>query len=80
MLSSNIAIRVQVYNDRGLRGQLFLLVEAQRFPDKIPETAVIAALDGELIAVGVVDFFNVAGGRTQHPQRQVRLSGRLLAQ
>ena len=58
--------------------QFFLLVEGQRFPDEVPETAVVAALDGELIAVGVVDLFNAAGRRAQNAQGQIRLLGRLL--
>ena len=50
----------------GMLRRLFVVWDTTDAPDEIP--------------VGVVDFFNVAGGRAQHPQRQVRLSGRLLAQ
>jgi len=59
---SDIPVRVQIDHNGGLAGQLFLLVEGQRFPDEVPETAVVAALDGEFIAVGIVDLFNAAGG------------------
>ena len=71
---------MQIDHNGGLAGQFFLLVEGQRFPDKVPETAVVAALDGEFIAVGIVDLFNAAGGGAQHPQGQVGLLGRLPAQ
>ena len=52
---------MQIDHNGGLTGQFFLLVEGQRFPDEVPETAVVAALDGEFIAVGIVDLFNAAG-------------------
>ena len=48
---SDIPVRVQIDHNGGLAGQFFLLVEGQRFPDEVPETAVVASLDGYFIAV-----------------------------
>ena len=39
---SDIPVRVQIDHNGGLAGQFFLLVEGQRFPDEVPETAVVA--------------------------------------
>ena len=75
---SDVSVRVQVYHDRCTGRQFFFFIQCQRAAHKVAETAVVAALDGELIAVGVVDLFNAAGRRTQNAKGQIRLLGRLL--
>ena len=71
---------MQVYDDGGFGGQLFLLVKAQRFAHQVAEAAVVAALDGEFVAVVSVDLFDIAGCGAEHPERQLRLFCRLPAQ
>ena len=53
---------MHIHHHGGLAGQLFLLVEAEGLADKVAEAFVGAALDGELVAVVLVDLFDVAGG------------------
>ena len=75
---SDVSVRVQVYHDRCLGRQFFFFIQCQRAAHKVAEATVVAALDGKLIAVGVVDLFNAAGRRAQNAQGQIRLLGRLL--
>ena len=75
---SDVTVRMQIYHDRCPGRQFFFFIQCQCSTHKVAEAAVVAALDGELIAVGVVDFFNAAGRRTQNAQGQIRLLGRLL--
>ena len=59
---------MHIHHHGGLAGQLFLLVEAEGLADKVAEAPVGAALDGELVAVVLVDLFDVAGGGAKHPE------------
>ena len=71
---------MQVHRNGGLGRKFFLFVSFQCAAHEVAEAAVVAALDGKFVAVGVVDLFNTAGRGAKHPQRQVRLFCRLLAQ
>ena len=71
---------MQVHHNGGLGRKFFLFITVQRTAHKVAEASVVAALDGELVAVAVVDLFNAARRRAQHPQRQVGLFCRLLPQ
>ena len=71
---------MQVHRNGGLGRKFFLFVSFQCAAHEVAEAAVVAALDGKFVAVGVVDLLNAAGRGAKHPQRQVRLFCRLLAQ
>ena len=75
---SDVSVRVQVYHDRCLRRQFFFFIQCQRAAHKVAETAVVAALDGKLIAVGVVDPRFAVSALFLYAQGQIRLLGRLL--
>src|SRR5699024_8925144 len=78
--ASDVAVRVHIHGHAGPGGQFFLLVQAQHLPQQGAEALVVAALDGELIAVDLVDLQDAAGGGPQHPQGDVGLPGGLLCQ
>ena len=71
---------MQIHRNGGLGRKFFLFIQFQCAAHEVAEAAVVAALDGKLIAIGVIDFLNAAGGRPQHPQGQIRLFCCLLAQ